>query len=80
MGETVEAILIDRPAGRDLEDGYVARTQGQAPDIDSCVFLASPTKLSPGDIVKARIEDYQNYDLIAAIPQEKRRSLKVVSK
>lgn len=79
VGETVE-LLIDRPAGRDLEDGYVARTQGQAPDIDSCVFLSSPKPLSPGEIVSAKIEDYQNYDLIAAIPQQKRKSLKVVSK
>lgn len=73
-------VLVDRPAGRDLEDGYVARTHGQAPDIDSCVFLASPRKLVPGEIVKAQITDFQNYDLIAQIPQEKRRSLKVVSK
>ena len=76
--ETVD-VLVDRPAGRDLEDGYVARTQGQAPDIDSCVFLASPRKLVPGEIVKAQITDFQNYDLVAQIPQEKRRSLKVVS-
>lgn len=79
VGETIP-MLVERPAGRDLEDGYVARTQGQAPDIDSCVFLASPTKLVPGEIVKARITDYQNYDLVAEIPQEKRRSLKVVGK
>jgi ribosomal protein S12 methylthiotransferase len=79
VGETVQ-MIVERPAGRDLEDGYVARTQGQAPDIDSCVFLASPTKLVPGEIVKARITDYQNYDLVAEIPQEKRRSLKVVGK
>jgi ribosomal protein S12 methylthiotransferase len=79
INETVD-VIVDRPAGRDLEDGYVARTQGQAPDIDSCVFLASPRKLAAGEIVKAQITDYQNYDLIAQIPQEKRRSLKVVGK
>ncbi len=79
VGETV-SMIVERPAGRDLEDGYVARTQGQAPDIDSCVFLASPTKLVPGEIVNAKITDYQNYDLVAEIPQEKRRSLKVVGK
>ncbi|RYZ62831.1 MAG: MiaB/RimO family radical SAM methylthiotransferase, partial [Proteobacteria bacterium] len=79
INETVD-VIVDRPAGRDLEDGYVARIQGQAPDIDSCVFLASPRKLVPGEIVKAQITDFQNYDLIAQIPQEKRRSLKVVGK
>jgi ribosomal protein S12 methylthiotransferase len=77
IGETVD-VLIDRPAGRDLADGYVARTQGQAPDIDSCVFLSSPKRLAPGEIVKATIGDYQNYDLVASIPKDKRRSLKMI--
>ncbi len=45
-GQTIE-LLIERPAGRDAEDarsassgqGWVARSQGQAPDIDSVTFL-----------------------------------------
>ena len=38
VGETIE-VLIDRIAGRDEEDGWVARSQGQAPDIDSVTFV-----------------------------------------
>ena len=42
VGKTIE-VLIDRPAGRDEEDGYVARSQSQAPDIDSVVFVRGRT-------------------------------------
>ena len=38
VGRTV-AVMIDRPAGRDAEDGYVGRTTAQAPDIDSIVHV-----------------------------------------
>src|SRR6185437_5152891 len=38
VGETIE-VLIDRIAGRDEEDGWVARNQSQAPDIDSVTFV-----------------------------------------
>src|SRR4051794_34603947 len=34
VGQTID-VLIDRAAGRDEEDGYVGRSQSQAPDIDS---------------------------------------------
>ena len=59
----------------------VPRSGAQAPDIDSCVFVnGNGAALHPGQLVNVRVTDYQNYDLIAQIPQEKRRSLKVVSK
>ncbi len=77
---TSEQVLIERPAGRDLADGFVARTQGQAPDIDSVVFVKSKKKLTPGEILTVKITDYQNYDLVAEVPADKRRSLKVVGK
>ena len=34
--------------------------------------------LAPGEIVKAKVTDYQNYDLVAEVPKEKRRSLTIV--
>lgn len=57
---------------------YVARHQGQAPDIDSVVHVSSKTKLVPGDIVRVNFTDYQNYDLVAAVPAKKGRSLAVI--
>jgi ribosomal protein S12 methylthiotransferase len=71
-------VMIERPAGRDLEDGVVARGTHQAPDIDSVVFVESGKKLTPGDFVDVKITDYQAYDLVAKVPSKKGRSLAVV--
>jgi ribosomal protein S12 methylthiotransferase len=79
-GRTIE-VLIDRPAGRDEDDGYVARSQSQAPDIDSCIFVnGNGTALHPGQLVDVRVTDYQNYDLVAEVPRKRSRSLTVVSR
>jgi ribosomal protein S12 methylthiotransferase len=78
VGKSIE-VLIDRPAGRDEEDGYVARSQAQAPDIDSCVFVnGSGNELHPGQLVNARVTDYQNYDLVAEVAVKKTRRLPVL--
>jgi len=71
-------VLIDRPAGRDAEDGFVARHQGQAPDIDSCVFLHAED-VHPGQMLNVKITDFQAYDLVAEIPKSKSRKLKVLA-
>jgi ribosomal protein S12 methylthiotransferase len=78
VGESIE-VLIDRPAGRDEEDGYVARSQAQAPDIDSCVFVnGNGTELHPGQLVNVRVTDHQNYDLVAEVAIKKARRLPVL--
>jgi len=78
VGQTME-VLIERPAGRDLEDGYVARSAAQAPDIDSVTYVSSHKKLSPGEVVDVAVTDFQAYDLVAKLPRKKQRSLNVVS-
>jgi ribosomal protein S12 methylthiotransferase len=79
VGSTMQ-VLIERPAGRDAEDGFVARSRSQAPDIDSVVHVdANGVDLHPGQIVDVKVTDYQNYDLVAEIPKKKSRMLKVVS-
>jgi ribosomal protein S12 methylthiotransferase len=77
-GQTVE-VLIDRPAGRDEQEGFVARSQSQAPDIDSVTFVYGEG-LHPGKLVNVKVTDYQAYDLIAEIPKKKSRSLHVMSR
>ncbi|HLL90764.1 MAG TPA: 30S ribosomal protein S12 methylthiotransferase RimO [Tepidisphaeraceae bacterium] len=80
VGQSIE-VLIERPAGRDLEDGYVARSQSQAPDIDSVVHVnANGTLLHPGQLLSVKVTDYQNYDLVAEVPKAKSRSLKVLAR
>jgi ribosomal protein S12 methylthiotransferase len=78
VGTQVE-VLIDRPAGRDAEDGYVARSQAQAPDIDSVTFIqGNGTELHPGQVVSVKVTDFQAYDLIAEVPRKRSRALAVV--
>lgn len=44
---------------------YVGRSYAQAPQIDSVTYVVSKQPLSPGEVVKCQIVDYDNYDLIA---------------
>lgn len=76
VGKTIE-VLIDRPAGRDEEDGFVARSAAQAPDIDSVVFVHGKD-LHPGKMVDVKVTDFQAYDLVAELPRKKGRKLAVI--
>jgi ribosomal protein S12 methylthiotransferase len=76
-GQTLE-VLIDRPAGRDEEDGWVARSAFQAPDIDSTTFVHG-NGLHAGQLLEVKVTDYQGYDLVAELPKPKAsRKLNVV--
>jgi len=77
VGQTIE-VLVDRPAGRDVEDGFVSRSTAQAPDIDSVTFVHGPD-LHPGQLLNVKVTDYQNYDLVAEVPKPKRRGLPVLA-
>jgi ribosomal protein S12 methylthiotransferase len=76
VGKTIE-VLIDRPAGRDEEDGFVARSAAQAPDIDSVVFVHG-RDLHAGKMVDVKVTDFQAYDLVAEVPRKKGRKLAVI--
>jgi ribosomal protein S12 methylthiotransferase len=77
-GSTIE-VLIERPAGRDVEDGWVARSRSQAPDIDSVVFVHSETELHAGQLVDVKVTDFQAYDLVAEVARKKTRRLAVLA-
>ena len=76
VGKTIE-VLVDRPAGRDEEDGFVARSQSQAPDIDSVVFVHGKG-LHAGQVVDVKVTDFQAYDLVAELPRKRSRTLAVI--
>jgi ribosomal protein S12 methylthiotransferase len=42
----------------------VARSPWDAPEIDGNVFIPGATDLKPGDMVKVKIVDAEEYDLI----------------
>jgi ribosomal protein S12 methylthiotransferase len=49
------------------EDGvYLARSKGDAPEIDGQVFVRSARKLKPGDILTVEVEDADAHELYAA--------------
>jgi ribosomal protein S12 methylthiotransferase len=66
VGSTVE-VLVDGPSA---EHGLVlqGRIEGQAPDIDSVVYLTDcdPSEHAAGALVQARIVSARGYDLVAA--------------
>jgi ribosomal protein S12 methylthiotransferase len=76
VGKTVD-VLIDRAAGRGEEDGWVARSAAQAPDIDS-VTLVNGDGLHAGQIVGVKITGRHDYDSVAELPKKKQRSLSVL--
>jgi ribosomal protein S12 methylthiotransferase len=86
IGDTIEVMIdrriLDDESGPSLRSGpawrYIARSQSQAPDIDSVVFVSSRETLHPGQFVNVKVTDYQNYDLVAEVPRRKSKSLTVV--
>jgi ribosomal protein S12 methylthiotransferase len=60
MGKTMD-ILVDE----ENETGYLGRSQYDAPEVDGLVYLRSRRKLNKGELVKAKITDTLEYDLVA---------------
>jgi len=52
-------VLIDEIT----EDGAVGRSSADAPEIDGNVFVDSEQRLRPGDMVRVRVTDSDEYDL-----------------
>jgi ribosomal protein S12 methylthiotransferase len=62
VGRTLD-VLIDEID----EDGAVARSYADAPEIDGNVFLAPHRSLKVGEFVRAKIEEADEYDLYARV-------------
>jgi ribosomal protein S12 methylthiotransferase len=54
-------VLIDEV----VEEGAVARSQSDAPEIDGLVFIDGATHLQVGDFVEVEIEEADDHDLWA---------------
>ncbi len=67
IGERVR-VLVDGPSP-ESELVLTGRLEGQAPDIDSLVYLdgCDPSDYKPGDLVDATVSDARGYDLAAAV-------------
>jgi ribosomal protein S12 methylthiotransferase len=62
VGTVIEAIVDEVD-----EDGALARSKWDAPEIDGSVFISDGQLLKPGDIVKARVDTADDYDLWATL-------------
>ncbi len=60
VGRTTQ-VLVDEVD----EEGAIGRTKWDAPEADGITFLQGETKLRPGDIVTARIDESDEYDFWA---------------
>ena len=58
VGKTIW-VLVDEVD----DEGAIARTMGDAPEIDGVVYLNGEVALKPGDLVQVRIEHADEYDL-----------------
>jgi ribosomal protein S12 methylthiotransferase len=67
IGRTVVAMVEGKVAD---ENAYVARTYGDAPNVDGLLFIHTDETLVSGDFVKARITGAAEYDLIGEIADE----------
>ncbi|UAW96914.1 30S ribosomal protein S12 methylthiotransferase RimO [Halopseudomonas nanhaiensis] len=62
VGQTMD-VLIDEVD----EDGPIARSMADAPEIDGAVYIDTDDPLKPGDMVKVIITDADEYDLWARL-------------
>jgi len=60
LGRVIE-VLIDEVD----EEGAIARSAADAPEIDGCVFLNGVSGFAPGDMLKVRVTEADEYDLWA---------------
>ena len=61
IGQELEVVVEGRMTE---EDVYVTRTYRDAPDVDGYLFLHTDRELMSGDFVRARVTDFNEYDLI----------------
>jgi ribosomal protein S12 methylthiotransferase len=62
VGRTIE-VIVDQVD----DEGIVARSKMDAPEIDGSVFLDLAPGIAPGDIVPADIDEASEYDLYGTV-------------
>jgi ribosomal protein S12 methylthiotransferase len=71
--QTISTARLARKVGKEIEvlidevdeDGAIGRSSADAPEIDGCVYVDSQVTLKPGDKVRVRVTDSDEYDLWA---------------
>lgn len=60
LGKSLDVLIDEKD-----KDFYLGRTQYDAPEVDGLIFVRSKSDLKPGDLVKVKIIDTLEYDLVA---------------
>lgn len=71
--QAISAARLSKKVGREIEvlvdeigeDGPIGRSSADAPEIDGNVFITTTRQLQPGDLIRARVTDSDEYDLYA---------------
>ena len=66
IGKTFE-VLIEEQIEKNV---YMGRTEGDAEEIDSIVYVKSKKQLNPGEFVKVEINNALEYDLMGDVVNE----------
>ncbi|MCC5909856.1 MAG: 30S ribosomal protein S12 methylthiotransferase RimO [Clostridiaceae bacterium] len=61
IGKTLEVLIEEK---LDNNNEYIGRTKGDSAEIDGLVYVSSNTPLSNGEIIKVKINNALEYDLI----------------
>ena len=73
--QQISAARLQAKVGREIEvlvdeitdEGPIGRSHADAPEIDGMVFLETDLELSPGQVVRARVTNADEYDLWAEV-------------
>ena len=63
IGKNLQVVIDD--IVKKSNDGYIynCRSQYNAPDIDSCIYVKSSKKLNVGEFIEVKITEIADYDL-----------------
>ena len=67
IGSVVEVMIEGKVAD---ENAYVARTYGDAPNVDGYIFVNTSTELMSGDFARVHVTGAPEYDLIGELEDE----------
>lgn len=68
FGKVIDVLIDEKD-----NNSYLGRSSSDAPEVDGTVYLKSDRILKPGDLVKARITDTLEYDLVGEVCNEYRK-------
>ena len=69
--ELIDSTLKVLVEEQDPDGSYIGRSQYDAPEIDNSVIFTSGKEHKPGDMVRVRINDAYDYDLVGYEVEEK---------